>query len=1289
MALAASGSRSFRVTGRDRGPAGTDSDDNAQRRGARAFVLRTLALTRHTERSTLQPHIGSSPDGTGAVACAPPTLRYAGRVAWLRGAPVVTCAACGRENKAGRRFCAGCGASLALVCPTCGAAYEPGERFCGECGSALPVPAAAAPSIAPAPAAPTPSIAALAAAPLAGAGTRAPSPPTAPVAERRLVSVLFADLVGFTPFAAERDAEDVRAMLSRYFDLASDVITRYGGTVEKFIGDAVMAVWGAPTTHEDDAERAVRAGLELVDAVRSLGPTIQARAGVLTGEAAVTLGAINQGMVAGDIVNTAARLQSVAQPGTVLVGESTQRATAAAIAYETAGPQNLKGKESPVPAYRALRVVAEVGGRNRQEGLEAPFVGRDDEMRQLKDLFHASARDRRVRLVSVVGPAGIGKSRLAWEFVKYLDGLAEEMWWHQGRSPAYGNGIAFWALGEMVRGRCRLAEGDDERTTRAQVAATVAANVPDEAERAWIEPALLALLGVGGRAAPSEQLFAAWRTFFERLAASAPVVMLFEDLHWADSGTLDFIDHVLEWTRDLPITIVTLARPELLERRPDWGAGKRHFVNLFLEPLTQAAMHELLAGLVPGLPERAARAIVARADGIPLYAVETVRSLLAEGRLHLTERGYEPVGDLSELAVPETLTALIAARLDALDPADRSLLQDAAVLGQSFTPAALADLADQPAADVEHRLRGLVRREILSLQADPRSPERGQYAFVQALIREVAYNTLAKRDRRAKHLAAARWFEAIGSDELAGALARHYLAAWQATPEGPEADALAGQARLALQAAADRAVALFAMDQAVELWNEALTVTTDPAERGRLLERISTGSLARGRPSEAEQTGRAALAIGQETGDLGAIARAATAVGNALNHLRLRQECADLLDSLEPTLRPLGADPDLLRFRRTLAVACRWSAQRERVLPILEDTLVAAERLGDRVLILELMSTKASFMTEIGRTVEGLAILEAAAQGLTSLGREDLAAGAWGDYAVWSIDTDPAKALEVIRRLVDLARRTGNRRTLTINASNGAEVAIATGEWDWALTTMREVLRDDLSPSDRQTALEQPAIIEALRGGDPTPLIDEARALTGGLLEELNHLDDRLATAAFVAGRYDEASRIWRHYAEWSLLNSTTALPRSGRAQLWAGDVAGARADLEATIATGLHSPSMDAGVATLQAGLDALEGRAAEARRGYRDARTQWRDLNLTWLEALTCLDQVLLLGPDDPDAEDAADRARDVFTRLGARPFLAKLDEALAGSPVTPDRSTARTTGKGAASATPSTSA
>src|ERR671934_2577156 len=361
------------------------------------------------------------------------------------------CSNCGTENEAGRKFCKECGQSLALRCPACGAANTPDSKFCGECGSPLAGTA------------------------VASSGTvqaTGPQATTAPATtERRLVSVLFADLVGFTTLSETRDSEEVRDLLSGYFEACRTVITRYGGTVEKFIGDAVMAVWGAPVAQEDDAERAVRAALDLVDAVRTLGaevgtPELQARAGVLTGEAAVTLGAEGQGMVAGDLVNTASRLQSVAEPGTVLVDDATRRVTEAAIAYEDGGTHALKGRDQPVRAWRPLRVVAGVGGARRGSGLEAPFVGRDAELATIVETSDASARERRARLVWVAGDAGMGKSRLGWEFYKHLDGVSELVRWHRGRCLSYGDGVAYWALAEMVRARAGIVEDEDPAAAR-------------------------------------------------------------------------------------------------------------------------------------------------------------------------------------------------------------------------------------------------------------------------------------------------------------------------------------------------------------------------------------------------------------------------------------------------------------------------------------------------------------------------------------------------------------------------------------------------------------------------------------------------------------------------------------------------------------------------------------------------------------------------------------------------------------------------------------------------------
>lgn len=340
--------------------------------------------------------------------------------------------------------------------------------------------------------------------------------------------------------------------------------------------------------------------------------------------------------------------------------------------------------------------------------------------------------------------------------------MSETIYWHRGRSPSYGEVITFWALGEMIRRRAQLTEDDDEATTRERIAATLEQYVEEASERERIGHALLALLGVeeapaGGR----DALFPAWRLFFERIAERGTTVLVFEDLQWADTGLLDFIDHLLDWSKGLPIMAVTLSRPELFDRRPDWGMGRRHLTALALEPLTDEAVRQLLNGLVPGLPDEALAAIVGRAEGVPLYAVEMVRGLLADGRITRSGDVYEPTGDLTSISVPDSLRSLIASRLDGLDATDRLLLQDAAVLGQVFSADALAAVGGG-SEDLERRLRALVRRELLEVESDPRSPERGQYRFVQSLIQEVAYGTLARRDRRSRHLAVARHYEAIG-----------------------------------------------------------------------------------------------------------------------------------------------------------------------------------------------------------------------------------------------------------------------------------------------------------------------------------------------------------------------------------------------------------------------------------------------------------------------------------------------------------------------------------------------
>ncbi len=1167
----------------------------------------------------------------------------------------MVCPRCATENKPGRRFCVACAAPLAVSCPACGAIADPGDRFCGECAAPLTATAAPARSV-------------------TGPQVGGPSAAPAPIAERRLVSVLFADLVGFTPFAEERDAEEVRETLSRYFEVASEVVARYGGTVEKFIGDAVMALWGAPTAREDDAERAVRAALDLVDAVSVLGGGVQARAGVLTGEAAVTLGASNQGLVAGDLVNTAARLQAVAAPGWVLVGEPTMRAASAAIDFEEAGEQALKGKTAPVPAWRAMRVAAQRGGQGRSDLPEPPFVGRDEELRLLKDLITATGRDRRTRLVSITGPGGIGKSRLAWELEKYIDGISERIWWHRGRSPSYGEGITFWALGEMVRRRCGLAEDSDEGTTRERVRATVAEFVASDEDRRWVEPALLTLLGLepapaGGR----DVLFAAWRIFFERIAALGTTVLLFEDLQWADTGLLDFVDHLLEWSRNVPLLVVTLARPELFDRRPGWGSQVRNLTKLELEPLDRDAMRALLDAFVPGLPTSAVDTILARAAGMPLYAVETVRSLVAEGRLARDGAVYRPVGELGVLAIPETLRSLIASRLDALDPVDRSLVADASVLGQTFSLAGLAALSGLEAAELEPRLRALVRRQLFDLEVDARSPERGLYAFVQALIREVAYGTLARRERRARHLAAARYFESLGDDELAGALASHYVAAHEASAEGPEADAVAVQARLALSGAADRAAMLGSHEQAVAYLRSAIALTSDAAARAELLLRAGQSATRATRYDEALAMIREGLEVAREAADPVLEGRAGAALGEAAIDAGDPVAAVAALEAAEAGFPSDGPPEVLAEILTHLSRAYMRVNDPRRSITAADRALELAEPLELDRLIAETLNNKGSSLGYLGRRKEAEALLDGAVKVARAGGHVAAEIRALTNLGA-SADS-VTRGIEVNRASAQLARRVGNGSLARWAEDSLRWAAFGVGDgWDETIDGgLAQVAEDHArgvgSAFDEGRTLAFVGYPMIARGDPVDELLARLEVLAPRVADPFVDLCLRSLRSerALLSGDLETAVRLGVEVARVDQPARVILASVASHAALAARDRLALEA-LEEVVLGDAPDGYRKAVLASIRAGLLAVDGRVEEAAAAFREAVTLTQAQGLAFDAARVAFDGVLVLSADHPVSRMLAADARPVFERCRARPYLERLDAVLTASAVSP---------------------
>ncbi|MGH3094100.1 MAG: AAA family ATPase [Gaiellaceae bacterium] len=994
------------------------------------------------------------------------------------------------------------------TCASCGQENPEGFRLCGMCGTPLAEPA--------------------------------------PREERKVVTVLFADLVGFTSRAEQLDPEDVRAMLSPYYAMLRTELERRGGTVEKFIGDAVMALFGAPTAHEDDPERAVRAALAIRDAISEPaeddpGLELQVRIAVNTGEALVALGARpseGEGMASGDVVNTAARLQAAAPVNGILVDERTYRATERAIAYRDAGPVEAKGKAAPVKVWEALEPRARFGVDIARRG-RAPLIGRRTELDVLLAALGRARGDRAPQLVTLVGVPGIGKSRLVVELSAAVDADPELVFWRQGRSLPYGEGATFWALAEMVKAQAGILETDSADVAEDKLRRTVEDAVGDPAEAVWVAGHLRPLVGLeetahshagGDRQA---EAFAAWRRFFEKLAEKSPLVLVFDDLHWADSGLLDFVDHLVEWASGVPLLVVCTARPELLTHRPGWGGGKPNSTTLSLSPLSREETALLVGALLEQtvLPAELQSALLARAEGNPLYAEEYVRMLQDRGFLR-RDAGTWRLDQAEEMPLPESVQGIVAARLDLLTPAEKALLQDAAVIGKVFWLGAVAALAAQPRSSIVEHLHALQRKEFIRSERRTSVAGEEQYAFLHVLVRDVAYGQIPRARRAGRHRSAAEWIASLGaerSEDRAEMLAHHYLSALELTrAAGEDASELAEPARAALEEAGDRALSLNAFAAAARFYDAALALWPlhDP-ERPHLLLRLGRArSLAEGAGADILEEARDGLvAAGQ---------REAAAEAEAL--------LASLLEG--QGLRDLG-DEHLERAVELVADAPP-SAPKAYTLTQLAASSMMAGRVDEAIRI----------GREALEMAEQLGLDELQAHALNSIGISRMTLGDLGGTR----DLERALAIAVERNLPESARVYGNLaetvsnhlgdlgRAFELRAEGrrvaerfGIEPVIRfqrgelivecywTGRWDEGL----ELAEEMLSEAEAGSTSYMDSMCRLVRGriglarADRGALDDAAKALeVARVVRDPQVLYPALAfraRAELVAGRRDEA----------------------------------------------------------------------------------------------------------------------------------------------------------------------
>jgi class 3 adenylate cyclase/tetratricopeptide (TPR) repeat protein len=941
-------------------------------------------------------------------------------------------------------------------------------------------------------------------------------PPIRAGEERRIISALFADLVDFTADSEQSDPEDVRTRLTTYHTRIRQDVERFGGRIEKLMGDGVFAVFGSPVAHEDDPERAVRAALRIQESVEQLNAAqpelaLSVRAAVTTGEAVVQMEPHpdREGVV-GDVVNTASRLEQASPPGGVVVDERTYLAARRAVDFREEEPVSVKGKADVIPIWLAESPRSRYGVAVEEEP-GSLFVGRSGELHTLVEAFDRALSRRAPQMVTIVGEPGVGKSRLVREFRRLVDERPDLIWWREGRCLPYGEGVTFWALSEVVKAQAGILEAEPAGEAAGKLRMAVDSLVDDEDEAAWLRLRLAPLAGTGDVDVTTErgELFSAWLRFLEVLSARNPLVLVLEDLQWADGVLLEFVEYILDWAQSAPILLVGTARPELFTDHPEWGGGKRDATTLSLPPLEPQETVELLMGLAGTsvMPAGTQRALLERSGGNPLYVTELMRLVADQDMLGSAD-------EQTELLLPDTVQAIIAARLDLLDPDDRTLLQAASVIGRVFWAGALTFLGAGDGGGVHSALRKLVSRELI--RPIRRSSMKGQdeYTFAHILIRDVAYGQLTRAERARLHLEVARWLEAISGErvmEVAELVAHHHLRAFDLQPTDDEQRL--NQIYRFVMMAGERVQALD-VERGTFFYTKAADLARNPRDRGRAL--LAYGKIASGHIDEAvEALDGAVMAFHEaelplnEADALGSRATLEWYRGDAEAADRFDEAALRLVENLEPTAvvaRALAGRAAHLQLR----------GRSEEGLDLAERAIAVAQLVGSTEDYVRGLSARGNALLQLGDPSGEEDLAETLR---ISLDRSETRA-ALVAYNNLATNIAASGRLVEARDLIDEAIEYGSQRGYVTAADwsrmTRCEALFPLGEWDAVQSSAEQLITADQARGGSQiTAFAKlwKAVVLFYRGSTT-----QARQLWSEVLEQARKIQDAQGLFPALAG---------------------------------------------------------------------------------------------------------------------------------------------------------------------------